>query len=184
MRALKRGTRRAATAGRTGARRPARPAAHAAPAAPALAAPALAAFLLAAGWSAEARADFRVCNETRETVGVSLGYRSAEDGWVSEGWWHVPGEECRTLVSGALGARYYYVYAENAERSRRWGGEARMCTAEEEFRIVGVADCVPRGYARMGFGEYDTGDQASWTVRLTTDGSAAPEAASVTVPAR
>ena len=136
-----------------------------------------------AAWSGEARADFRVCNETPETVGVSLGYK-AGDGWVSEGWWHVPGEDCQTLVSGALTARFYYLYAENAERSRRWGGEARMCTAEEEFRIVGVADCVPRGYARMGFGEYDTGEQTSWTVRLTTEGSSAAEAASVAVPAR
>lgn len=134
-------------------------------------------------WSGEARADFRVCNETRETVGVSLGYKSTEDGWISEGWWHVPGEECQTVVSGALTARYYYLYAENAERSRRWGGEARMCTAEEEFRIVGVAECVPRGYARMGFGEYDTGEQTSWTVRLTADGASPSEAASVAAPA-
>ena len=140
--------------------------------------------LAALAWTGEARADFRVCNETRETVGVSLGYKGT-DGWASEGWWHVPGEECQTILSGALTARFYYLYAENAERSRRWGGESRMCTAEEEFRIVGVADCVPRGYARMGFGEYDTGEQTSWTVRLTADGTVVPrEAASVAVPAQ
>ena len=139
--------------------------------------------LLAALSGGEARADFRVCNETPETVGVSLGYR-AEDGWVSEGWWHVPGEDCQTLVPGALTARFYYLYAENAERSRRWGGEARMCTAEEEFRIVGVVDCVPRGYARIGFGEYDTGEQTSWTVRLTAGDATPREAASVSVPAQ
>ena len=167
--------------GRAGAGRRAGKLAPAAPAAPVLLAAlvtTLAATLASAG---EARADFRVCNETRETVGVSLGYK-AEDGWISEGWWHVPGEDCQTLVSGALTARFYYLYAENAERSRRWGGEARMCTAEDEFRIVGVADCVPRGYARMGFGEYDTGEQTSWTVRLTADGSTPREAASVAAP--
>ena len=126
---------------------------------------------------AEARADFRVCNETQETVGVSLGYKST-DGWVSEGWWHVPAEGCEVLVSGALTSRFYYLYAENAERSQRWGGGSRMCTAEDEFKIVGVGDCIPRGYARMGFGEYDTGDQPSWTVRLTP-ASGAAEAASL-----
>lgn len=131
--------------------------------------------LLGAG---EARADFRVCNETDETVGVSLGYKSS-DGWVSEGWWHVPGEDCEVLISGALTSRFYYLYAENAERSQRWGGASRMCTAEEEFKIVGVGDCIPRGYARMGFGEYDTGDQQSWTVRLTP-ASGAAEAAALT----
>ena len=170
------------TPGRDPARAPCRISGRARSRLAAFAVPALAlAATLASG--SDARADFRVCNETRETVGVSLGYRG-DEGWVSEGWWHVPGEECQTLVAGALTARFYYLYAENAERSRRWGGEARMCTAEEEFRIVGVADCVPRGYARMGFGEYDTGEQASWTVRLTTDGSTTPEAASVTVPAQ
>lgn len=127
-------------------------------------------------WASDARAEFRVCNETDETVGVSLGYRG-EDGWVSEGWWHVPGDDCEVLISGALTSRFYYLYAENAERSQRWGGGARMCTAEEEFKIVGVGDCIPRGYARMGFGEYDTGDQPSWTVRLTPASGAAEAAA-------
>ena len=126
--------------------------------------------------ASQARADLRVCNETEETVGVSLGYRSTE-GWVSEGWWHVPAEDCEVLVSGALKARFYYLYAENAERSQRWGGEALMCTAQDEFKIVGVGDCIPRGYARMGFGEYDTGDQTSWTVRLTPATGAAEAAA-------
>ena len=130
--------------------------------------------LMASG--GEARADFRVCNETDETVGVSLGYRSA-DGWVSEGWWHVTGQDCEVLVSGGLQSRFYYLYAENADRSQRWGGEARMCTAEDEFKIVGVGDCIPRGYARMGFGEYDTGTQQSWTVRLTPANGAAEAAA-------
>ena len=111
-------------------------------------------------------ADFRVCNEADDTVGVALGYRG-QDGWVSEGWWHVPGGQCQILVSGALTSRFYYLYAENAERSARWGGEVRMCTAQDEFKIVDVKDCIARGYARMGFGEYDTGDQSSWTVRLT-----------------
>ena len=132
----------------------------------ALAVPALATFGIA-----QAQADFRVCNEADDTVGVALGYRG-EEGWVSEGWWHVPGGSCQVLVSGALTSRYYYLYAENAERSRRWGGEVRMCATQEEFKIVDVKDCIARGYARMGFGEYDTGDQMAWTVRLTGDSAA------------
>ena len=121
---------------------------------------------------ADARADFRVCNESPDTVGVAIGYRD-EDGWISEGWWHVDGDACETLISGTLTSRFYYLYAENAERSRRWGGDIRMCTAEEEFKIVGVRDCIARGHARMGFGEYDTGDEPSWTVKLTPAENAA-----------
>ena len=113
----------------------------------------------------EARADFRVCNDGSETVGVAIGYRGT-DGWVSEGWWHVEPQGCEVLVAGTLSSCFFYLYAENAERSRRWGGEVRMCTAEETFKIPGVKDCVARGFSRTGFGEYDTGNQASWTVRL------------------
>ena len=126
----------------------------------------------------DARADFRVCNESTDTVGVAIGYYDGSD-FVSEGWWHVDGEACETLVSGTLASRFYYVYAENAERSRRWGGEVRMCTAEDEFKIDGVKDCIARGFARMGFGEYDTGEEASWTVRLTAE---AGDAANGTPP--
>ena len=123
---------------------------------------------LVAATATEARADFRVCNEAEDTIGVALGYR-AKDGWVSEGWWHVGGGECQVLVAGALTSRFYYLYAENADRSRRWGGDVRMCTAEDEFKIVDVKDCIARGFTRMGFGEYDTSDAASWTVKLTDD---------------
>ena len=126
---------------------------------------------------APAHAEFRVCNEAEGMVGVALGYRG-EDGWVSEGWWLVPGNECQVLVNGTLTSRYYYLYAENAERSRRWGGDVRMCVKDTEFKIVDVKDCIARGFARMGFGEYDTGDQSSWTVRLTADGAPATGGAS------
>ena len=135
------------------------------------------AFPVLAAVPSEARAEFRVCNESDETVGVALGYRAAE-GWVSEGWWHVDGGVCEVLLPGALSSRFYYLYAENAERSQRWGGEVRMCTADREFKIVGVEDCVARGHTPVGFGEYDTQTQAAWTVRLTGSDDAAPASGS------
>ena len=123
-----------------------------------------------------AHADFRVCNATQNLVGVSIGYR-ASTGWVTEGWWHVEGSTCKTLIEGALSSRYYYLYAEDAERGGRWEGGINMCVAEREFKIAGVADCFARGFQRAGFQEYDTGEQASWMVQLTdepaTDGAAA-----------
>src|SRR5690606_6263995 len=51
--------------------------------------------------TAPARADFRVCNATQNLVGVAIGYR-ASSGWVTEGWWHVEGSTCKTLIEGAL----------------------------------------------------------------------------------
>lgn len=126
-----------------------------------------------------AAAEFRVCNESSETVGVAVGYRS-EEGWVSEGWWHVDGDACEVLLPGTLSSRYMYLYAENAERSQRWGGSIPLCTADEEFRIVGVEDCATRSYTRTGFGEYDTGEEPSWTVRLKADDSQGAAVASET----
>jgi uncharacterized membrane protein len=123
-----------------------------------------------------ALADFRVCNATQSLVGVGIGYR-AKAGWVTEGWWHIEGSTCKTLIEGPLSSRFYYLYAEDAERGGRWDGPINMCVAEKEFKIAGVNDCVARGFQRAGFQEYDTGEQASWMVQLTdepaTDGAAA-----------
>jgi uncharacterized membrane protein len=115
-----------------------------------------------------ARADFRVCNATQNLVGVAIGYR-AQAGWVTEGWWHIEGSTCKTLIEGDLSSRFYYLYAEDAERGGRWDGPTSMCVAEKEFKISGVSDCVPRGFQRAGFQEYDTGEQASWMVQLTDE---------------
>ena len=130
---------------------------------------------LAAIVPTKALADFRVCNGTQNLVGVAIGYR-AQAGWVTEGWWHIEASSCRTLIDGALASRYYYLYAEDAERGGRWEGPINMCVAEREFKISGAGDCVPRGFQRAGFQEYDTREQASWMVQLTdepADGSAA-----------
>jgi len=113
-----------------------------------------------------ARADFRVCNGTKDLVGVAIGYRAAA-GWTTEGWWQIPGNSCATLIEGPLSSRYYYLYAEDAARGGRWGGEVEMCVADNEFKIVGVQDCFARGFQRMGFKEYDTGRQGSWMVQLS-----------------
>jgi uncharacterized membrane protein len=126
-----------------------------------------------------AHADFRVCNATQNLVGVGIGYR-AKAGWITEGWWHIEASSCKTLIEGPLSSRFYYLYAEDAERGGRWDGPINMCVAEKEFKIAGVTDCVARGFQRAGFQEYDTGEQASWMVQLTeqpaTDGDAAPGA--------
>lgn len=117
---------------------------------------------------APAWADFRVCNATQSLVGVAIGYRAAT-GWVTEGWWHIDGSTCKTLIEGSLSSRYYYLYAEDAERGGRWDGPINMCVAEREFKIAGAGDCFARGFQRAGFQEYDTGEQSSWMVQLTDE---------------
>lgn len=137
---------------------------------------ALAALSLLALGTSKAHADFRVCNATQNLVGVGIGYR-AKSGWVTEGWWHVEGSSCKTLIEGPLSSRFYYLYAEDAERGGRWDGPITMCVAEKEFKIAGVNDCLARGYQRAGFQEYDTGEQTSWMVQLTDESTADGETA-------
>lgn len=131
--------------------------------------------------ASRAHADFRVCNATQNLVGVGIGYR-AKAGWVTEGWWHVDGSSCKTLIEGPLSSRFYYLYAEDAERGGRWDGPITMCVAEKEFKIAGVTDCVARGFQRAGFQEYDTGEQASWMVQLTDEPATGDDAATGTPP--
>ncbi|TJW78577.1 MAG: DUF1036 domain-containing protein [Mesorhizobium sp.] len=100
--------------------------------------------------------------------GIWDGFR-AKAGWITEGWWHIEGSTCKTLIEGPLSSRFYYLYAEDAERGGRWDGPINMCVAEKEFKIAGVNDCVARGFQRAGFQEYDTGEQASWMVQLTDE---------------
>jgi uncharacterized membrane protein len=141
--------------------------------------------LIAAAFATPAHADFRVCNATQNLVGVAIGYR-AKAGWVTEGWWHIEGSTCKTVIEGQLSSRYYYLFAEDAERGGRWEGSVNMCVAEKEFKISGVNDCFARGFQRAGFQEYDTGEQASWMVQLTDQAAtsgAAPATTNGAAPA-
>ena len=135
-----------------------------------LAVPALAGALSLGGamLASPAFADFRVCNATQSLVGVAIGYR-ATAGWITEGWWHIEKSTCKTLIEGPLASRYYYIYAEDAERGGRWDGPTNMCVAEKEFKITAVNDCLRRGFQRAGFQEYDTREQSSWMVELTDE---------------
>lgn len=122
-----------------------------------------------AAGSAEADTEegsLRVCNRTPNPVSVALGYR-AERGWQSEGWWVAQPDECQTVYSGRLDARYYYIYAADDIGGGSWDGNNYMCTRDETFTIFGVEDCLARGYERTGFFEIDTQNRSNWTLQLT-----------------
>src|SRR5262249_47320524 len=76
------------------------------------AAPACAALTVAAFASTvePANADFRLCNNTGNRVGIAIGYKENE-GWTTEGWWNISARSCETVLRGALVARFYYIYA-------------------------------------------------------------------------
>ncbi|AHA27454.1 DUF1036 domain-containing protein [Candidatus Liberibacter americanus] len=116
-------------------------------------------------------ANFRVCNETNYLVGISLGQPSIKGGWITKGWWQIPMNTCETILKGDLDSRYYYLYAEGSDNNAHWIGDIQMCVGQDVFTIVGINDCYARGYLKVGFTEYDTGQHASWTVHLTKPSS-------------
>lgn len=121
-----------------------------------------------------AYADFRICNDTKSLVGAALGYKEDEK-WVSEGWFQVQPETCSSLVEGDLNSRFYYIYAEDADKGGQWRGDVFLCTNEQEFKIDGVQDCFKRGLIKTGFFEIDTANRANWMVRLTEQSQSKPQ---------
>jgi uncharacterized membrane protein len=120
-----------------------------------------------------AKADFRLCNNTGNRVGIAIGYKENES-WTTEGWWNISARTCETVLRGTLVARFYYIYAVDYDRGGEWSGQAFMCSRDKEFTIRGTEDCLARGFDRTGFFEVDTGDQPSWTVQLTESADQTP----------
>lgn len=119
-----------------------------------------------AAWSSPAQAGFHVCNKTNLTTRLALGHFDGTH-WSSEGWWTIKPENCVSVLTGALNARYYYLYATD-QKAGTWEGSTHFCVApEKRFQAVGRADCVKRGFARRGFFEVDTGDKPDWTQNLS-----------------
>jgi uncharacterized membrane protein len=120
-------------------------------------------------------ADFHLCNNTGSRVGVAIGYKDADGGWTTEGWWNLSARSCEILLKGTLIARFYYIYAIDYDRGGEWAGHAYMCSRDKEFTIRGTEDCLARGFDRTGFFEVDTGEQRAWTVQLTETAEQVPQ---------
>ena len=112
-----------------------------------------------------AAADFRLCNNTSDRVGVALGHKERKD-WSTTGWWTVGPNKCETLLAGRLASRYFYVHAVDYDGNGVWLGKAFMCTNSGTFAILGAENCIVRGYNRSGFFEVDTQDKRDWTINL------------------
>ena len=126
----------------------------------------LSALLLPLFVTTPALANLRVCNQTSKTVSIALGYR-AKQGWQSEGWWVAAPSACTSVFKGDLSSRFYYLFAADDLSGGTWEGKVFMCTQDQTFTILGVEDCLARGYERTGFFEVDTKNRNDWTLQLT-----------------
>ena len=119
-----------------------------------------------AGLAAPAQAGFNVCNKSNLTARVAIGHFDGTN-WSSEGWWTVAPKKCAGLLTGALDARFYYLYATDGAAGT-WEGKTHFCVAPEtRFRALGRANCAGRGFDRRGFFEVDTGKKPDWTQTLS-----------------
>ena len=120
---------------------------------------------------ASAHADLIVCNRTDAKVGVAIGYKNlettAQDAWITEGWWNLAADSCKPLLKGPLNARYYYVYGFNYLTGAEWTDVFDMCTKPESFLIEGREECAARNLETRGFMEIDTQNETRWVVELT-----------------
>jgi uncharacterized membrane protein len=120
--------------------------------------------LLMAG-TGQARADFNVCNKTKERVAVALGFRQ-QGLWISQGWWNVEPARCATLLPGKLSETKYYLYADAKAGNWFMGGGFRFCVKNDEFKVIGNSNCPLRGAKPQGFREIAVGKNAGFTYEI------------------
>jgi uncharacterized membrane protein len=112
-----------------------------------------------------AKADFNVCNKTKERVAVALGFHH-QGQWMSQGWWNVEPTRCATLLPGKLSETKYYLYADAKAGSWFMGGGFRFCVKNDEFKVLGNSNCSLQGAKAQGFREVAVGKNASFTYEI------------------
>ena len=119
--------------------------------------------------AAGARADLRVCNETRVLINLAVGVNAGAE-FATEGWWTVTPGSCATPIRGALQGRYVYLYATDIDSLDVLKGAVSMCVDRGKFKVFGIADCWRRGLQAVNFAEIDTLNAPNWTTFLTDVG--------------
>ncbi len=119
--------------------------------------------------TAAARADFKVCNNTRSLINLAVGSISGAD-YATEGWWTVTPGSCATPIHGPLNGRYLYLYATGIDGVDLLKGTVSMCVDRGKFKIQGIDNCWRRGLQAVTFAEIDTLDSNDWTTFLTEPG--------------
>ncbi len=116
-----------------------------------------------------ARAEFRVCNNTRSLINLAIGSLAGAE-YATEGWWTVTPGSCATPIHEPLSGRYLYLYATGIDGVDLLKGTVSMCVDRRKFKAVGIDNCWRRGLQAVNFAEIDTLDSPEWTTFLTVPG--------------
>ncbi len=117
--------------------------------------------LLATGFLPQtASAYLEFCNKTGVDVQISVGYHeSSSDQWVSEGWWTIENNTCKTpgVLDEELDNRYYYYYAQSLEDDRIWtDDDSYFCLEQGNYIKRSHSVCNGR-FEKTGFVILDVG---------------------------
>ena len=113
-----------------------------------------------------AHADFALCNKSAHTAVVAIGFKGKTD-WVSEGWWRIKPNACRTLLTGPLRTRYYFIHAAQEGVDGDWDGPYMFCVQAKNFSIKGRKDCRKRKLGEARFFAVDTGKELTWVQNVS-----------------
>lgn len=116
------------------------------------------------GAATAAKADFRVCNTSNNTIYVAIGYSIGPDRWYSQGWWEIPQRQCSTILAGQLQpGTFFYLHAftpEGNQVTQPNKTNAWFCIKpRQNFQLTMAGnDCVGQGTARQVFQEVKVTD--------------------------
>jgi uncharacterized membrane protein len=128
--------------------------------------------------SGSAQANLIFCNESGQTLNVSVAWSENSD-WKSRGWFVMKPQECKAAIQGNLKSRYYWYYADSVDGSLVWNGNGTensgvFCVINDKFffRDANRTDCEYEVFKRI-----DTGESLAYAMSLSETRTTPREAA-------
>lgn len=121
--------------------------------------------LILCAMPAPAKAQFFVCNQTYEVSNIAIGQFKDND-FETSGWWLIGPNQCATVIEEPLTSRFVYVFAQDVFGKTLLSGASPMCVNSQRFTILGIKDCLVRGFIEARFHEVDTRQSERWTLFL------------------
>lgn len=122
-----------------------------------------------------ARAEYSFCNKTSYALSAAIGY--AEEGrMITRGWWRLRAGQCKVVMTNAIEAGRYFVYAEaipgHRGPLRTWSGDTSLCVENESLFTLRDQDvCVSDPRRQRNFFPVDVteGNDGSWRTEFAEE---------------
>jgi uncharacterized membrane protein len=126
---------------------------------------------------AAAPAGYTVCNSTDEALWAAIALQTPK-GFVTRGWWQVPGGACSRILTEPLRTDRIFLLAQRKAKRVVVSGPMKLCVADTEFEFVGPKPCKGRGLAEAGFAITETKGRNGYVANIGDNGLLPPAPAS------